>query len=112
MRNKSHINLFYNETKGGVDTVDQMTRAYSTKRSTRRRPLSVFFTLLDIVGLNAYSLVLMNDPNWERSKQNRHRIYLQELGLKLIENQVENRARNVHGLTTSIVISMERVLQQ
>ncbi|KAJ4429107.1 hypothetical protein ANN_26108 [Periplaneta americana] len=67
-KNKSHINLFYNETKGRVDTIDQTARKYSTKRGTRRWPLSVFFTLIDMT--------------------NRHRIYLQELGLKLIERRV------------------------
>lgn len=61
-KNKSHMNAFYNETKGGVDTIDQMTRKFTTKRCTRRWPLSVFFTLLDIAGVNGYSLYLMIKP--------------------------------------------------
>ena len=28
--------LFYNETKGGVDTADEMFRGYSTKAASRR----------------------------------------------------------------------------
>ncbi|KAJ4437784.1 hypothetical protein ANN_13722 [Periplaneta americana] len=109
-KNKSHINLFYNETKGGVDTIDQMARKYSTKRGTRRWPLSVFFTLIDIAAINGYCLYLMNDPNWEKTRTNRHRIYLQELGLKLIERKVQDRAKNVSGLKNNAVIAMENIL--
>ena len=32
---KLSIILFYNKTKGGVDTLDRMVRSYSTKRMTR-----------------------------------------------------------------------------
>lgn len=41
-KKKSDINLYYNATKGGVDSIDQMARAYSVKRGTRRWPLSMF----------------------------------------------------------------------
>ena len=46
--------LFYNSTKGGVDTADEMLRGYSTKSASRRWPLAVFFNLIDIVALNAF----------------------------------------------------------
>lgn len=41
-KKKSDINLYYNATKGGVDSIDQMARAYSVKRGTRRWLLSMF----------------------------------------------------------------------
>ncbi|KAJ4429762.1 hypothetical protein ANN_21966 [Periplaneta americana] len=87
-----------------------MARKYSTKRGTRRWPLSVFFTLIDIAAINGYCLYLMNDPNWEKTRTNRHRIYLQELGLKLIERKVQDRAKNVSGLKNNVVIAMENIL--
>ena len=34
--------LFYNESKGGVDTTDEMLRDYSTKAASRRWPLTAF----------------------------------------------------------------------
>lgn len=46
--------LFYNSTKGGVDTADEMLRGYSTKAASRRWPLAVFFNLIDIVALNTF----------------------------------------------------------
>ncbi|XP_060880495.1 piggyBac transposable element-derived protein 4-like [Metopolophium dirhodum] len=45
---KPEVILFYNSTKGGVDTVDQMCGNYSVSRRTRRWPLSIFFQLLNI----------------------------------------------------------------
>ena len=52
-----HIILFYNSTKGGMDALDQLCATYCTKRKTLRRPLSLFFTFLDIAAVNA-SIVL------------------------------------------------------
>ena len=46
--------LFYNETKEGVDTADEMLRGYSTKAASRRWPLAAFFNLLYKVCFNAY----------------------------------------------------------
>ena len=42
---KPEICLFYNQTKGGVDSTDQMVRYYSSKVQTRRWPLACFFQL-------------------------------------------------------------------
>ena len=47
---------FYNKTKFGVDVMDQMARKYSTKSSSRRWPLQVFFNILDLAGINAWIL--------------------------------------------------------
>ena len=48
--------LFYNETKGSIDTntANEMLRGYSTKAASRRWPLAAFFNQLDIVSLDAY----------------------------------------------------------
>ena len=40
---KPEIIQFYNSTKGGVDTIDQLCGNYSVTRRTRRWPLCVFF---------------------------------------------------------------------
>ena len=34
--------LYYNSTKGGVDTADERLRCYSTKAASRRWPLAAF----------------------------------------------------------------------
>lgn len=41
--NKTHIHMFYNATKGGVDTFDQVSATMTCSRKTRRWPLCIFF---------------------------------------------------------------------
>lgn len=36
---------FYNATKGGVDTANEMLRGYSAKAASRKWPLTAFFNL-------------------------------------------------------------------
>jgi hypothetical protein len=43
LNNKPEIILYYNQTKGGVDHMDQMVQTYSCKRKTNRWPMSFFF---------------------------------------------------------------------
>lgn len=47
---------FYNHTKVGVDSFDQMTRIYTTRAGTRRWTMSVFYNLLDFCGINSWIL--------------------------------------------------------
>ena len=47
---------YYNQTKFGVDVVDQMARKYSTKVSSRRWPLQVFYNVFDLAAINALVL--------------------------------------------------------
>lgn len=46
----------YNETKCGVDSMDQMTRLYTTRRTCRRWPVYVLYNILDIALINAWVL--------------------------------------------------------
>lgn len=52
---KSEINLYYNSTKGGVDTLDQLAHAYTSKRKTNRWPMAQFYNLIDVCGVAANS---------------------------------------------------------
>ena len=45
---------YCNLTKVGVDVSDQMTRYHTCKSATRRRPVTVFFTIIDHACINAY----------------------------------------------------------
>ena len=78
---KPEVILTYIETKAGVDTMDQMTRTYSCKRKTRRWPLEVFYNILDISAINAYSQAL--NPNWNSNKSHKRRLCLLQLGKQL-----------------------------
>ncbi|XP_049798396.1 uncharacterized protein LOC126232131, partial [Schistocerca nitens] len=56
VENKPEIIHDYNKTKGGVDALDEKTHNYTTSRRTRRWPMAVFYTMLDIAGVNAFVL--------------------------------------------------------
>ena len=71
---KPEVILTYNETKAGVDTMDQMTRTYSCKRKTRRWPLVVFYNMLDISAINAYVFWKALNPNWNSNKSHKRRL--------------------------------------
>ena len=56
-----------NNTKARVDVVDKNVGNYSTKIKTRRWPLQVFYTILDIIALNAFNINTLNFPDWKSS---------------------------------------------
>ena len=55
-KNKTELQMFYNATKGGVDTFDQLCSLTSCIRKTRRWPLCLFFGMLNIAMVNAHIL--------------------------------------------------------
>ena len=50
---KPEIVLYYNKTKGGVDAMDQMAKAFTVKRKTKRWPLVVYFNMIDLASIAA-----------------------------------------------------------
>ena len=45
---KPDMILYYNQTKGVVDTVDQICHTYSVQRKTKRWPLAYFMNLYNL----------------------------------------------------------------
>lgn len=52
-KKKPEIILYYNHTKGGVDTNDQMCSNYNVGRRTKRWPMVIFYHLINVAGINA-----------------------------------------------------------
>lgn len=77
---------YYNSTKYGVDIVDQMARLYSTKVSSRRWPLQMFYNVLDLAAINAVTLY---------KKVTGRKISRHEFLLKLVE-QIQNVITSDH----------------
>lgn len=50
---KPEIIHYYDSTKGGVETFDQMCALYSTSRKNKQWPLAVFYDLLNTAVINA-----------------------------------------------------------
>ena len=51
---KPEVILYYNSTKGGVDTLDRMVRTYTCKRMTKRWPVALFYNMIDVSAVNAF----------------------------------------------------------
>ncbi|GBP88137.1 hypothetical protein EVAR_65544_1 [Eumeta japonica] len=86
--NLPEIISFYNQTKGGVDTFDQLCHTYSVSRKTRRWSLCVFYGILNIVGINSMILLHSSDATNKQVFKNR-RTYLKTLAFDLIKPHLE-----------------------
>ena len=90
---KPQVILDYNQTKGGVDTVDKMCAAYSVSRITKRWPCVVFYALMNIGGINAQILFKFACP----AKAPEHRrVFLKNLALSLMKEHLIFRSNVRH----------------
>ncbi|KAJ8937892.1 hypothetical protein NQ314_011663 [Rhamnusium bicolor] len=48
------INAYYNNTKSGVDAVDEKCSKYCCSRRTQRWPMALFYRFVDMCSINAY----------------------------------------------------------
>lgn len=69
----------------------QMISTYSCRRKTRQWPLALFFNMMDISALNAYIVWTAIDPAWHQGMSHRRRLFLEELGKKLVTPQIARR---------------------
>ena len=86
-KNKHEIIEYYNSTKGGVDTMDEMTQCYSTKRMTYRRPMVIFFNMLDVSSLNAIIIWLKLQNSFQPKKMVRYTLLINWQNPLLAYNQ-------------------------
>jgi hypothetical protein len=96
-KQKPDIITFYNQTKGGVDAVDKMCETYSVSRKTQRWPLTVFFGILNVAGINA-QILFMSNGNSIRSRRN----FLRQLSNDLTYEHIKRRSESKYGLPQSI----------
>jgi hypothetical protein len=85
--NKPYILTFYNSTKGGVDTVDEYKSRYSVSRTSNRWPLTIFFSLLNIAGINSFIILRANSGQIENPRKN----FLKSLSKELCEDYLRAR---------------------
>ena len=76
---KSHIHMFYNATKGGVDSFDQICSSMTCSRKTRRWPVCIFYGLLNIVTNNSFYI----HQNLPGHKLYNRRQYAMDLAMEL-----------------------------
>lgn len=108
---KPEIVLFYNETKGGVDTFDQLCHSKNVARKTRRWPLAVFYGMVNGAGINAHIIFKENsarrNPNVPTKPR---REYLKNLALEMVKPLIRRRLRSVSNLPRELRHVMTNVL--
>ncbi|XP_035222513.1 uncharacterized protein LOC118195324 [Stegodyphus dumicola] len=87
-QNKPKMIMFYNMTKGGVDTVDELCGTCSVSRCLRWL-LTIFFGLMNIAGINAF---IIHYFNHEQSNMKR-KDFLKELSLALVKEHAVIRSK-------------------
>lgn len=84
---KPEVIMYYNRNKTGVDTVDQLKSIYSVARITCRWPLTVFFSMLNIAGINGFIIFRSNNVHLNMPR----RLYLKSLARELVQNHMKKR---------------------
>ncbi|KAG5883236.1 hypothetical protein JTB14_026457 [Gonioctena quinquepunctata] len=90
---KPEIILYYNKTKGPVDTGDKMTHEYSCVRACRRWPSRIFMEMIDIAALKAFIVWSKKYPEWRKKDRSHRRSFLRELSIQLAENDVKKEVK-------------------
>lgn len=102
--NKPEIIMDYNRTKGGVDCVDKLCAAYDVSRNTRRWPMVVFYSLINVAGINSFIIYSTNNSTWNT----RRRKFLQTLSFQLVEDHL--RRRLIQNIPNVIKDQIRRIL--
>lgn len=100
-RHKPEIISFYNKTKGGVDVVDQLKMEYDVSRISRRWPLTIFFTLLNIAGINS-QIIYKSNINITMCR----RTFLKTIASDLVLPFIQHRLHSNHTLSVELRILM------
>lgn len=103
-KKKTEIITYYNKHKIGVDMVDKMCSGYNVQRGTRRWPMVIFFTMLNVSGINSQIIYLGNG-----NEVPPRRVFLQELGSELIRDQLIRRSSLTH-LPRTITLRISEIL--
>lgn len=84
---KPEIITAYNATKGTVDNMDRMTENYSVARKSFRWPLTIFYSMLNIGGVNAQIIYQENCPENKKTRLD----FLKLLSRELMKEHLEFR---------------------
>lgn len=77
----------YNDTKYGVDILDKMCRQYDASRNSKRWPLTLFFHVLNVGGVNAMTIYKANKNIDFINRLD----FLKNLSFELMKPQMEHR---------------------
>lgn len=99
---KPEIILHYNDTKSGVDNLDHLSRLYTCKRKIKRWPMTIFFNVVDCAAVAAYVVWTAAYPDWNANKRYRRRLFLNELGFAMVDEELQRRSQNPRAMQRQV----------
>ena len=105
---KPEIIEYYNKTKAGTDTFDQMCSHSCCSRKTRRWPLCIFYGLVNAANVNSY---IIYKENLVRigEKPKLRKDFLLDVGRELIRPWTKKRMAGVFGIRRNLRILAKTV---
>ena len=110
-KKKPEIVLKYNQTKGGVDSMDQMAHSFTRKRKSRRWPLVQFFNILDISTIAARIVYSRKFPNDQLSKPDSRQQFNIKIAKQLVLPQIQRRQDSASTLHETVKNNISAVLK-
>ena len=95
--NKEEINLYYNKTKGGVDSHDQKCGLFTTARKTNRWPMRLFYGILDCSIVNAFVIMSANVEAVAAKRRDQRTYFMKSVARSLIKPYAQQR---LHAIQT------------
>lgn len=104
---KPEIISYYNSTKSGVDVLDLKCANYSSNRRTRRWPLAVFYTTINVASVNSFILYtcFSDNPILSRFK------FVKQLAKELIEPHLHRRLA-IPNIRRDVKYLIEKILDK
>lgn len=87
---KPEIVEYYNKTKNGVDTFDQMCAQYSCNRKTERWSLWLFYSILNAAVIN-YLIIYKDNMDCDGKPTHKRKDYMEKLAMQLIKPHAVTR---------------------
>jgi len=108
-KKKPEIILYYNNTKGGVDRMNQMIATYSCRRKIKRWPMTFFFNMIDVAGIAAFTVWVSKNPQWNIGKRHRRRLFLLQLGHDLVHDHLNRRRQQPQAMQRDVRLAMQAI---
>lgn len=116
-KGKPEMILFYNQTKGGVDSFDQMCSSMSSNRKTNRWPMAVFYGMLNMSFVNSYIIYCHNMVKKNQKPLNR-KDFMKKLSTELTAPWMQRRLeaptlqKNLRNNITNILKTTPQTLRE
>lgn len=103
---KPEIISYYNDTKGGVDSLDHKCAIYTSSRRNRRWPMAIFYSLLDINAVNSFILYESYKDTPKKTRLEFLKIVAKSLTRPLMERRLMNK-----NLPRELTLTIRRILR-